>query len=231
MTTNASNTPSTPNSSGPSTPSNPSAPLSNPSSPSSPSDPSGSSLAPKAAASKSSLLDELTFTLGELNKAMDNVNYMAEIFKDLDLAKLLKGASKTKWKELLKKVDLKQVQSFLESPLVQQIIADPELLSLFVPQLAPNSQQSSSPPPGNHQGAQHQGAQHPAANPAPYYSPFSHRPPAPTQPSQPIALTRGPYGPYRSIPYSAYQPTAQQGQYQYASPATAARLKSRTPRS
>lgn len=149
--------------------------------------------------SNPALIEELTFTLGELNKALDNVQYMAVLAKELDLASLLKKASKSKWKELLKNIDLKQVQSFLESPLVQQIIEDPELLNMFLPQATQEQKEASAPFP-NQSGASSpnnpfSSAAPPATIPSNPYTP----------PSQQVSL-RSPYATYPTR-YVTRQPT------------------------
>ncbi|GAA0353019.1 hypothetical protein [Bacillus horti] len=104
-------------------------------------------------------IDEITYTLGELNKAMDNVQYMSGLAKDLDLASMLKGASKTDILQLLKNIDLEQVSAFLDSPLVQAFVHDPSLLAIFTGGDNETSEQQPSSPqsPSGQHGQQKQG--------------------------------------------------------------------------
>ncbi|WP_202080019.1 hypothetical protein [Caldalkalibacillus salinus] len=79
------------------------------------------------------VLDDVTFTLTELNKAIENVQVISHSVKGLDLASMVKNVSGSNVLSVLKNVDLNQISALLESPLVRQLLTDPEFLALLSP--------------------------------------------------------------------------------------------------
>lgn len=79
------------------------------------------------------LIDEITVTLTELNKAMENITYMVQTTKSLDLMNTFKSLSGNNIKHLIKGIDIKQITSLLQSPEVRQLLTDPEFYALLTP--------------------------------------------------------------------------------------------------
>lgn len=90
------------------------------------------------------LWEELSITLVELNKAIVNINMFYQTAQSIGLFDLLKnsGSHSKSLLQLFKSVDIGQIAALLQSPLVQQILSDPEFFELFMPD-APT--QESSP--------------------------------------------------------------------------------------
>lgn len=81
----------------------------------------------------SDMLDEVSFTLQELNKAVQNVNYVIDTIQELDLLSLFKSLSGSEAQHILKRIDLQQISEILQSPLVRELLTDPKILSIFMP--------------------------------------------------------------------------------------------------
>lgn len=86
------------------------------------------------------MFDELQVTLEELAKAADNIVYIHQTMHSLKIFDLLQ--SKTTLADLLsslsileqvKKIDLDQISTLLQSPMMRKILTDPEFYQLFVP--------------------------------------------------------------------------------------------------
>jgi hypothetical protein len=92
------------------------------------------------------LLNELNVTLVELNKAIENCSYMYQTAHTLglfDLAKQKKNVNLQSIIRLLKNIDYNQLLMILQSPLIQQILSDPEFFQLFAPDTDPTPSTSS----------------------------------------------------------------------------------------
>jgi hypothetical protein len=94
---------------------------------------------PRHPTQQKDMLDEISITLQELNKAVQNVNYFIDTMQELDLLSLLKSLSGSNAQNLLKQIDLNQISELLQSPLVRQLLTDPEILSLFMPTSSPHA--------------------------------------------------------------------------------------------
>lgn len=86
------------------------------------------------------LLDQLQITLQELSKAAENIVYLQQTLaslRQIDLresyAKITKLLSSTQALEHLKHIDLDQISALLQSPLIREILTDPEFYQLFAP--------------------------------------------------------------------------------------------------
>jgi hypothetical protein len=79
------------------------------------------------------LIDEITNTLAELNKAVQNITYIAETSKSLDLVNTFKSLSGKNVKHLFKDIDIKQITDILQSPEVRQMLTDPDFYALLSP--------------------------------------------------------------------------------------------------
>jgi uncharacterized protein YerC len=79
------------------------------------------------------LLDQITSTLTELNKTMENVQFVFKTTKSLDLPNLFHSLSSTNALELIKGFDLQHISSILQSPEIRRMLTDPELYSLLAP--------------------------------------------------------------------------------------------------
>jgi hypothetical protein len=79
------------------------------------------------------LLDQITETMTELNKAMGNLQFVVKTTKSLDLPNLFRSLSSSNVQQLVKGIDLQQVSAILQSPLIRQMLTDPEFLALFDP--------------------------------------------------------------------------------------------------
>lgn len=91
------------------------------------------------------MLDEVAFTIDELYKAIQHINYISGTVKGMDWSVFAKLLSAKNLSSMAKSVDLKQISELLQSPLVRQLLTDPELLALFLPELAQQPQQNRSP--------------------------------------------------------------------------------------
>lgn len=91
------------------------------------------------------MVDEIAFTIDELYKAIQHVNYISGTVKSTDWSVFTKLFSAKNLGSMAKSIDLKQISELLQSPLVRQLLSDPELLALFLPDLAaqPHSQQQN----------------------------------------------------------------------------------------
>lgn len=79
------------------------------------------------------LIDEITSTLAELNKAVQNITYMAETSKSLDLVNTFKSLSGKNLKQLFKGIDIDQITAVLQSPEIRQLLTDPDFYALLSP--------------------------------------------------------------------------------------------------
>jgi hypothetical protein len=79
------------------------------------------------------LLDQITQTMTELNKAMGNLQFVVKTTKSLDLPNLFRSLSSNNVQQLVKGIDLQQVSAILQSPLIRQMLTDPEFFALFAP--------------------------------------------------------------------------------------------------
>jgi hypothetical protein len=84
--------------------------------------------------SKTDIWDELNVTMGELNKAVENVSFMVHTVHDLGLFSKLGKAKRNgiSFPEIIKKIDLQQVSAILQSPLVRDVLTDPEFFQLLM---------------------------------------------------------------------------------------------------
>lgn len=87
------------------------------------------------------LLDQLQLTLQELTQAAENIVYLQQTLsslKQIDLReayqKISKLLSSSQALEQLKHIDLDQISALLQSPLVREILSDPEFYQLFAPE-------------------------------------------------------------------------------------------------
>jgi hypothetical protein len=79
------------------------------------------------------LFDQINQTMTELNKAMGNLQFVVKTTKSLDLPNLFRSLSSNNVQQLVKGIDLKEISSILQSPLIRQMVTDPEFLALFSP--------------------------------------------------------------------------------------------------
>lgn len=80
-------------------------------------------------------LDELAKTLQELNKTVDNVYAIYETAHSTGLIDLLRQSRTPEGlSNLVKNIDLNQVSALLQSPLVRQILTDPQVYQFFTNQ-------------------------------------------------------------------------------------------------
>jgi hypothetical protein len=88
----------------------------------------------KQISSETDIWDELNVTMGELNKAVENVSFMVHTVHDLGLfSKLGKAKSNgISIPAIIKKIDLQQVSAILQSPLVRDVLTDPEFFQLLM---------------------------------------------------------------------------------------------------
>jgi|GEM_PF-3602557 len=81
-------------------------------------------------------LDELNVTLIELNKAIENIQFMYQTAQSLGLFNLFNSKNKlslTSFIDLIRTIDFSQIQALINSPMIQSIISDPEFLELLEP--------------------------------------------------------------------------------------------------
>lgn len=89
------------------------------------------------------ILDELHYTLEELAKAADNLVYMQKTFgslRKIDLSrfqeKMTSLLSSPTFLDQLKHINLDEISALLQSPLIRQLLTDPEFYQLFAPDKA-----------------------------------------------------------------------------------------------
>jgi hypothetical protein len=90
------------------------------------------------------LFDQINQTMTELNKAMGNLQFVIKTTKSLDLPNLFRSLSSNNVQQLFKGIDLKEISSILQSPLIRQMVTDPEFLALFSPDTGTSP---GTPPP------------------------------------------------------------------------------------
>lgn len=137
----------------------------------------GSQLPPSSASSTTSTqstLEQLQVTLVELDKAMKNVELMAQTARQLGLfskdGKMKSINLNQIIKHLKQNVDIKQIQTLLESPAIRQMLTDPEFYQLFAP--------DTGTTPGSAQSTQQSPVQ-PAPNQNPHVTPGQQGPQPP----------------------------------------------------
>jgi hypothetical protein len=89
-------------------------------------------------------MEQLAGTLTELNTALEHIHYMYHTAQDLGLFSK-KGGAVQSITGLLKSIDYQQLMQVAQSPMVQQLLTDPELLKLFMPDQASPSQDIQEP--------------------------------------------------------------------------------------
>jgi hypothetical protein len=95
------------------------------------------------------LLDQITQTMSEANKAMGNLQFVIKTTKSLDLPNLFRSLSSSNVQQLFKGIDLKEISSILQSPLIREMVTDPEFLALFAPDTGTSP---GTPPPEENSG-------------------------------------------------------------------------------